>query len=346
MIRVLHVGNFSTGGKGEAFYNTDHKLSTGMTRIGCTVLDFSYRDVARQLSPFDSKWGGVARMNRQLIEVFQNFQPHVLLLGHAELVQPETLAVLRKIPIKTRILRWWVDSLDAHKMPAVRRPLPQVDVLFTSHGAQYTRDLLLQADPQAELPGTIAWLPPIADQAIDTGRAFENPVEELRYDLLFAGRPWPSRKSLHDELRRLPASYKLGIFGDNNNLLRGADYLGTIQKSRIGLNYSIYNDKPFYSSDRFMHLAANGVMVMSPRVPGLAEIFDKQGVVFFDDLSELPYLLEYWLFQERWRTAAEKSWKFVHSAFDCQRVARWILEVGTGLRSGEKFEWKEQRINT
>ena len=334
-MRVLHVANFTRRGVATHFYNTDHKLSAGLTRLGCAVHNFSYRDVARLSSLWHSKRGGIGAMNRRLAETAAGLQPDLLLLGHAELVQPQTLAQLRADLPEMRVARWWVDSFEPHKMAAIGDLLPQVDTLFTSHGASYTRSTL--ADAGLTLPERIAWLPPLCDRAIENCRAFER--KEHRFDLLFAGRPWPQRADLHTRLADLLPDYRLGLYGKNNDLLSGQAYMDAIGSARTGLNFSIYNDAPFYSSDRLAHLAGNGTLVISAQVPGLAELCADSGMVFFKSLDELPDLLAHWLRDERWRQAGEKSWQFAHQQFACERVCAWLLEVSTGKKAGQSWEW-------
>ncbi|MCH9758970.1 MAG: hypothetical protein K0U19_07715, partial [Proteobacteria bacterium] len=91
-MRIFHVANFSwTNSKRKRadnlarYYAPDHRTSNGLIRNGHTVWQFSYRDHARHLAPLKmGKKLGASKMNQLLIEEVRQFQPQLLLLGHAE----------------------------------------------------------------------------------------------------------------------------------------------------------------------------------------------------------------------------------------------------------------------
>ena len=103
-MKIFHVANFSWfSAKGKRadnlarYYATDRKISNGLIRNGHCVWDFSYRDTARHLSPLaKSKQWGAKSMNDALIMQARAFVPDIILLGHAELITPQTLATLRR----------------------------------------------------------------------------------------------------------------------------------------------------------------------------------------------------------------------------------------------------------
>lgn len=335
MMRVLHVANFGWKSNGVAFYSTDHKITGGLRRMGCHVVDFSYRDIARLRSPLGSKWGGVGAMNRQLRQAVEQLRPQLLLLGHCELVQPPTLARLRDDFPQMRIARWWVDAFQPHKLPVIEAFTPWLDAFFTSHSPDFVRAAV------KEVPPALAWLPPLCDVAVENRRAWECPQPSS--DLFFAGSPWPDRNDLHGQLRRLLPDRRLALYGEAGQRIVGQDYMEAIGAARSGLNVSIYNDAPFYSSDRLIHLLANGTLVISARVPGLDGLFaDEEELLFFDDVRELPDLLAGWLADDsRRRAVAQRGWQRAHGSFGSERVCRWLLDVATGRELSDDWEWKQ-----
>jgi len=53
-MRIVHVVNFNNNKYGADLYSTDRKISAGMIRNGHFVYDFSYRDVYRNESLFQT----------------------------------------------------------------------------------------------------------------------------------------------------------------------------------------------------------------------------------------------------------------------------------------------------
>ena len=65
-MRVLHVANFSwfssTRKRADnvaRYYATDRKISNGLIRNGCCVLEFSYRDTARHFAPLSAAFAPI-----------------------------------------------------------------------------------------------------------------------------------------------------------------------------------------------------------------------------------------------------------------------------------------------
>lgn len=336
-LKVLHVANFARGGA--VYYNMDRKFSTGLVRCGCFVLDFSYREEARAASLLHSKIGGVGAMNRQLLQAARHLRPDLLLLGHAELVRPETLGILRAELPQMRVAQWWVDWLHPSKLAVVSRLLPHLDVLFTTHAAEFAVAALRTVGAE---PPTVAFVPNCCDASVESGRAFA--AQNLRHDLFFAGRVKPERHNLHRELRQLLPGRTLGLFGEKGAELLGAAYLDEIALSRCGLNLSASHDADLYSSDRLLHLAGNGTLVLSGRFARMEELFADGEVVAFDDIGELPSLLDYWLAKDRWRKVAEAGWRRAHNSYSSERVARWLLDVVLQEEKPAACEWSRELV--
>ena len=139
-MKILHVASFSWfTAKGKradniAFYHAiDHKISNGLMRNGHCVWDFSYRDTARHLSPLgkSKKWGA-QNMNNALILQAQAFEPDLILLGHAELVTPQTLTTLRQSLPNTKIAQWWVDWFLPYSVLHLQKKQSYLDVFFAT----------------------------------------------------------------------------------------------------------------------------------------------------------------------------------------------------------------------
>ena len=91
----MHVTNFNERHNGRLFFNTGRRINNGFIRLGHSVLEFSDRDVQKynkSLHDFD----GSKTLNNKLIDVCNNFRPDIIVLGHADLVNVNTLADIKK----------------------------------------------------------------------------------------------------------------------------------------------------------------------------------------------------------------------------------------------------------
>ena len=77
------------------FYNTGRRINNGFIRLNHSVLEFSDRDIVsyyRNLKDLN----GSKKLNKKLIEVISNYLPDLIVFGHADLINSETLEFIKK----------------------------------------------------------------------------------------------------------------------------------------------------------------------------------------------------------------------------------------------------------
>jgi hypothetical protein len=321
--RILHCANFSDKKFGAAYYATDRKISNGLIRNGHMVQDFSYRDVARQQAPMQVKVLGIEKMNRRLIETAQTIEPDLLLLGHSELVHNETLIELRRLRPNMKIAMWWVDTVDGFLVNRdffIER-IDLVDDIFLTTQPKVLKAFLPLEKPLARMH----FMPNICDASIDTGRAFA--VESPRHDVLFIGRKTAWRNDLIDFLKTNMSDINLGIYGqDKASLVLGKAYIDLLSHCRMAINFSRYNDIPLYSSDRQVHLAANGCLTFTPDTPEMRTIFSDEEMVFFKNFDELRERIQHYASHTgAARKIAKAGQKRALRDYECQTVTARIM---------------------
>ena len=109
--KILHITNFNERFNARLHYNTGKRINNGLIRLGHNVYQLSDRDVISSsrsiLNPSSKKI-----LNKKIIEIFENFKPDIILLGHADHVQKETLEDLKKINKDIKIAQWFLDPLS------------------------------------------------------------------------------------------------------------------------------------------------------------------------------------------------------------------------------------------
>ena len=340
-MRVLHAANFSwfSTKKKRAdnlarYYSTDRKISNGFVRNGCCVWDFSYRDAARHLSPvLQSKKFGATKMNAALVAQARAFAPDLILLGHCELITPQTLAELRRILPDAKIAQWWVDWFAPHSLPHLRAKQKYLDAFFATTAPEYYAPLLESKTPSYYLPN-------IVDSGIETGRTFDG--EHYEYDVFFAGADAPERAAVLDAVQNIPG-IRAGFFGfGGRRTLTGAALPKTIAASKIGLNFSRADNIPLYSSDRLAQLTGNGCAAVLPRIPKIEKLFNENEAAYFSRAEEIPPLVAELLADDsRRREIARAGWKRAHGAYNEKRVCKFIAEAAFHNKFGEEYEWLE-----
>lgn len=342
-MKILHAANFSwfSSKRKRAdnlarYYAPDRKTTNGLIRNGHTVWDFSYRDVARYLSPLGlGKQLGRQKMNEVLIQSVRAYRPDILMLGHSELVLPATLATLRDDLPDCKIAQWWVDPFSDYSISHLRQKLPYLDTFYATSAPSYYRPLLA-ADSAAIPP--LYYLPNITDSSVETECAYA--ADKYEYDLLFIGANTPARTALLERVKQ-NTTLRCGFFGFGGQpVLTGAAFITVFGKGKMGLNLSRATDIPLYSSDRLAQLTGNGCLALTPRTPQMPLLFSEEEVVYYDDEDTLLELLNRYNKEDSIRRKiAEAGWRRAHASYNERRVARFMVEAAMGGEFSEPYEW-------
>lgn len=330
-LKIVHCANFSESKYAAVYYSIDRKLSNGLIRNGHFVYDFSYREIAKNATLFKSKKLGAKKVNLALLETLNHVRPHLLLLGHSELISFETLIQVKKLYPTMKIGMWWVDPIE--NIAHIPERLSLIDVFFATTGSDYLKERLGD-NTKAKL----LFFPNMCDTSIEYYIPQNN--KKYEYDLMYIGRADDRRKNFLDFIKSF-MHLSVGLFGQHkDNLLLGSKYYKTIQKTKLALNYSRFNHINLYSSDRIIQLTASRVAVISPRIPNFHFLFDENEVIYFDDKNDFKNKLEYYLLHDNERNAiALNGYHKAHTSFNSTRVAKFMLEAIFELPFSEVYEW-------
>lgn len=339
-MRILHVANFNTSRYGTDLYATDRKISAGLIENGHFVYNFSYRDVCRNQSLFKTTKLGRSKLQKKLITACENIHPHLLLLGHTELIQPETLKKIRqKFPGQKTAL-WYVDALfHTSKMVHIKNRLDSLDVFFATTGGELLKEY-------ADQNRVAAFIPNMVHPAVECMSAFQHTAHD--YDFIFCGRDSADvqRQRFMEELNRRAGTFLRCAFKGclGNRAVTGYDYLHLLQRSRMALNTSRRNDVKLYSSDRIAQLLGNGLLTFSPRVPGQERLFSEKELVYFDNMEELIDKLRFFHNNDReLRSIAARGRQVIHQLCNARRVTAYMLEVIFSTPFSSCYEWAEEQ---
>ena len=315
-LKVVHCANFSESKFGQVFYSIDRKITNGLIRNGHFVHDFSYREIAKNLTFLKRKKLGAKKMNEKLLETISNIEPDLLLLGHSELVYTSTLKKIKESFPYIKIAMWWVDPFD--RIAHINDRLPYLDTFFATTSPEYYKQFFTNRT-------NFEYMPNMCDDSIETLKAFENQTYD--FDLIFIGRSDDKRKDFINKLSNME-EIDFKIFGnDKQSLIFGQDFLNTITKSKMAINYSRYNDIPLYSSDRVIQLLAQGCLVFSPKIPEFDTLFLEDEIIYFDDFKDLKEKLIFYKNNEEKRVEiSKKGWKKAHKLFNSTLITEKMIE--------------------
>ncbi|MEL6375179.1 MAG: glycosyltransferase [Pseudomonadota bacterium] len=322
-MRILLVGpgnNFRFGGR--FFYSFVRRLANGFIRNGHFVLHFSDRDMADYA--LGMRAAGRWLANRQLLATAKEVQPDLLVLHHAHLIAPETVAAIRKAVAHVRVVNIFCDGLRAKKASERFTAMNAVsDIGFVTTGGA---DLAAHAGP---IP--VAFIPNPVDASIDDVRAFEE--TQKQHDVFFAcGKDGGRRRwQLADAVRDACPDLAFAYYGKGKtNRIWGKRYYEALRATKLGLNFNEW-DGGLYASDRMAQYLGNGLLLATARATGYGDHFADDEMLFFDEAADLVDQLSAVLPDEaRWRAMARKGYERAYATMGEQRVCGFIVKLALG----------------
>ncbi len=336
MTNIVHVSNFNMlRFKGCFMCGMPIKISNGLTRNGYYVMNYPDRDLCRMFGYGHMNFLGRLRINRHLIEYCKAVKPDVLIIGHADVITSEALQEIKRLFPALKILQWscdWiVPGYAERNIAALKKYLDVIDVLMITTGAP---DLLKQFDNGRV---KVAYLPNIADKSIETGRAFEKAAPQ--YDLVlaastgkrqFAGKDENLEELVDDINTKVPGLNWLLAGLKGKPALNGYVYLEKLAETAMGLNLSRLNDIYHYSSDRMVHIMANGGLAFIDRRTGFNDVFEEDEVAFYTEREEFFDKLNFFKKNpEARQRAARKGYQKIHTEFNEVTITREMMRLLT-----------------
>ena len=339
-MRIVHASHFSIRDNGSNYYAIQYKLSSGLTRLGHFVFNYSDRDVANA-NIFRIRELGKGRANRKLVAVCREVRPELLLLGHCTIIAPETVAEIRAAHPGIRVAHWNCDGLFVPENLARLQALaPLVDMSFVTTAGEDLRRVV-------EPGGHATFMPNPLDKAIEAARVFER--DDVANDLVFlTGFNAYDKEKLEvcDAIRARLPDLKFdvrGLYGVPR--VAGAEVFDVMTNAKMGLNISKRNDVYLYSSDRMAQLMGLGILAFVDKRTRFDEIFAADELVTYDGIDDLVGKIDYYRKRDAERKRiAENGWRRAHASFSEMVVAQYILDRAFKRPLSQSYAWPTEIV--
>tara|TARA_A100001015_G_scaffold105596_1_gene117183 strand:+ start:2011 stop:4113 length:2103 start_codon:yes stop_codon:yes gene_type:complete len=342
-LKILHITNFNYRYFGRLQYNTGIRINNGLIREGHNVLSLSDRDLVSFTKSF-SDLSGSKYLNKLIKKTVENFEPDLIVLGHADRVKSQTLLEAKEQFPNLRISQWFLDPLSK-KGPDYYK---NKDRLIDKH---YVCDATFVTSSPDVLDFKINnpfYMPNPCDNSLDYLKNFE---KKLDFDMFYAishgvhrGNLRPGKK---DERELYVTKLKnkcngvrfdtYGMFGVQP--VWGNEFLNRLSNSKMALNLSRGKPVKYYSSDRIAQLMGNGLLTFIHKDTKFSDFFNNDEMIFYKDLDDLSNkIIKYKKDDKTRRYIAEKGHKKYHKHFNSSLIARYIIDRSLGINS--KYYWE------
>ena len=321
-LRILHITNFNERHNGRLFYNTGRRINNGLIKLGHTVQTLSDRDTISHERKLTDP-AGSRSLNTKLLEIISNFNPNLIMLGHADQVKNDTLRAIKDFYPSIKLCQWFLDKMDDNqwKMNKIRftKKFNYIDASFCTTHPSTIKSLR---------KNKVLFIPNPVDEAFENLNIFKNKF--FKYDMFFAlshgvhrgtlkSGKTDNRESILRELIKLNNGIKFNIFGmDNKQPIWAENFKNELSKSKIALNLSQGNSLKFYTSDRFAQLVGNGILTFVDEKTQLNKLFSNNEVVFYKNVRDLSLKLNKYKVDDKLRIRiAKKGMKKYHKYMNC-----------------------------
>ena len=345
-LRILHVTNFNERHDGRLFFNTGRRINNGLIRLGHSILDFSDRDIQKYYKNYRD-FNGAKTLNQKLRTTCYNYKPDLIILGHADLIYPQTLSELKDDYPNLKISQWFLDPLNKKGPDYERNKKRLLDK------SEFVEANFLTTSPDALdfLPKTAKnyFIPNPADTSFETLNNFE---KDCNMDVFFALSHGVHRGVLKSgkgddrsffirKLLEKTSNVKFDVYGLNSVQPIWADhYFKTIANSKMGLNLSRGEPIKYYSSDRITQIIGNGLVTLIDEKTQYTDFFDNSEMVFYKNLSDLSEkILKISSDDKLRRKIAKKGKNKYLKYFNSTLVAEYIINKTLNINVKKKFFW-------
>jgi glycosyltransferase involved in cell wall biosynthesis len=341
-LKIIHITNFNNRFEGRLHYNTSKRLNNGFIRNGHNVLTISDRDIiSHNKSLNDVK--GTKFLQETTINNIKNFKPDLIILGHADSINIETINYIKSSNIK--IAQWFLDPVGKHTPDHIKNRNRLIEK------SNYVDASFLTTDPRVlnfDTPNTY-FIPNPADHSFETLNNYERDTE---YDLFFAlshgvhrgilkeGK-FDDREIFLKKLIKFNKNVSFDFYGINNREpIWGDEFINRISKSSMGLNLSRGKPVKYYSSDRIAQLMGNGLLTFIDVKTYYNDFFSNKEIVTYKNVSDLCYLLQKYKKDTKQRKLIAKNGKIKYMKyFNSNIISKYIVEKTMNDKISKDYLW-------
>ena len=347
-LRILHITNFNERHDGRLYFNTGRRLNNGFIRLGHSILEFSDRDIQKYYKNYKDI-SGAKTLNDKLRKTCYNYKPDLIIMGHADLISPQTLGELKDDYPELKISQWFLDPLNK-KGPDFERNKNRI-----LDKTQFIEANFLTTSPDVLnfMPKTTNnfFIPNPSDPSFETLDNFKN---DCNMDVFFALSHGVHRGVLKSGKNDDRASFikrlidstknvKFDIYGVNNIQPIWADnYFKTVSNSKMGLNLSRGEPIKYYSSDRITQIIGNGLVTLIDEKTQYSDFFNKNEMIFYKNISDLSEKIMKLSKDEKLRRSVGRNGKSKYTKyFNSTLVAEFIINKTLQINNKRKFLWNK-----
>ncbi len=344
-LKILHITNLNERFEGRLHYNTGKRINNGFIRLGHNVLTLSDRDILNTsknlLDPTGTK-----SLNKKIINTHKNFKADLIVLGHADNINKNTIVELQKIN-NVKICQWFLDPL-IKTGPDYNKNKLRVKSLDKFIDASF---LTTHPDAIGFKVKNSNYIPNPCDESFEV---LDNSKSIKNKDLFFAmshgvhrgvlkeGKLDGREKFLKKLLNKM-SDIDFDIHGMNSvQPIWGDNFIQKLSNYNMGLNLSRGEPIKYYSSDRIVQLMGNGLLTFIDIRTKLNQIIKNDCAVFYKNIDDLVRKIKFYKNNPiKQKKIASNGKKLYLKRFNSNIVANYMIKKTFNTKFVKKFKWQK-----
>ena len=284
--KILHISNFNEKNNQRLFnISIASKISNGLTRNKNDVINFSYRNyLSQKFFP---------KLDQDILEVSLNYKPDLVILGHNNILNRNSLLSLKEKKIKTCL---WYEDHVAYYGPSWQSNLNLIEKnndLIDKYFITTHPDALKTKISKNKLN----FLPIPVDENIETLNIFKykHRYKDLFFALSHGVNFGGLRKKSNDEreiflkkLLKKDKYIKFHILGINNDAPKwNYDLYKEMLICKMSLNLSRGKPLKYASSNRIASYMGNGILTFIDERVKYSDFFNENEMLFYKNENDL-----------------------------------------------------------
>ena len=345
ILKIIHITNFNERFDGRLHYNTGKRINNGFIRLGHNVLSISDRDIISNYKSFADPYSRIT-LNNKIIESCKNFNPDIIVIGHADNISVETFDYLKNTNKNLKFAQWFLDPISKSGPDYInnrKRLLKFKNFMDSSFITTDPKSIDFKTDNSFYIPNP-------ADKSFETLKNYEtNPENDLFFamshgvhrGILKKGKE-DNREKILKKLINKDNKFKFDYYGLNNRQpIWGNNFLNILSNSKMGLNLSRGEPVKYYSSDRIAQYMGNGLLTLIDERTSYSDFFTKKELITYKNYSDLVEKIHKYKKNDKERkliakNGSKKYLKFFNSTL----VAEFILSKTLDFTVKDKFLWE------
>ena len=345
ILKIIHITNFNERFDGRLHYNTGKRINNGFIRLGHNVLSISDRDIISNYKSLADPYGRIT-LNNKIIESCKNFNPDIIVIGHADNISVETFDYLKNTNKNLKFAQWFLDPISKLGPDYInnrKRLLKFKNFMDSSFITTDPKSIDFKIDNSFYIPNP-------ADKSFETLKNYEtNPENDLFFAMSHGVHRGVLKKGKEDNREKIlkklinkDNKFKFDYYGLNNRQpIWGNNFLNILSNSKMGLNLSRVEPLKYYSSDRIAQYMGNGLLTLIDERTSYSDFFTKKELITYKNYSDLVEKIHKYKKNDKERkliakNGSKKYLKFFNSTL----VAEFILSKTLDFTVKDKFLWE------